>query len=173
MQIAHDEHSRISGQGDSQELRPSGAQGACRHSPPRKPSRPPRASAARGFVVKAQIHAGGRGKAGGIKVAKSIAEVRDVASSMLGSTLVTRQTGPAGKVVHRLYIEESAHDRPGTLSRLPRRPRDVEARLHRLDRRRHGYRGGRAKKPPTRSSRCTSIRRPMFARTMCAAWRRP
>ena len=59
-------------------------------------------------MVKAQIHAGGRGKAGGIKVAKSIAEVRDIASSMLGSTLVTRQTGPAGKVVRRLYIEEGA-----------------------------------------------------------------
>ncbi len=60
------------------------------------------------FVVKAQIHAGGRGKAGGIKVVNSVAEVRDAASVLLGSTLVTRQTGPAGRVVRRLYIEEGA-----------------------------------------------------------------
>jgi succinyl-CoA synthetase beta subunit len=49
------------------------------------------------WVVKAQIHAGGRGKAGGVKVAKSISEVRDTAACMLGMTLVTHQTGPAGK----------------------------------------------------------------------------
>jgi succinyl-CoA synthetase beta subunit len=60
------------------------------------------------FVVKAQIHAGGRGKAGGIKIAESLEDVREAASAMLGSTLVTRQTGRQGKVVHRLYIEESA-----------------------------------------------------------------
>ncbi len=60
------------------------------------------------FVVKAQIHAGGRGKAGGIKVVNSIAAVRDAAAALLGSTLVTRQTGPAGRMVRRLYIEEGA-----------------------------------------------------------------
>ena len=60
------------------------------------------------WVVKAQIHAGGRGKAGGVKVAKSIDEVRDWASKILGMTLVTHQTGPAGKVVKRLLIEEGA-----------------------------------------------------------------
>jgi succinyl-CoA synthetase beta subunit len=60
------------------------------------------------WVVKAQIHAGGRGKAGGVKVAKSIDEVRDWASKILGMTLVTHQTGPAGKVVNRLLIEEGA-----------------------------------------------------------------
>jgi succinyl-CoA synthetase beta subunit len=58
------------------------------------------------WVVKAQIHAGGRGKAGGIKVVKSIEEVFPTAEKMLGMTLVTKQTGPAGKVVNRLYIEE-------------------------------------------------------------------
>jgi succinyl-CoA synthetase beta subunit len=58
------------------------------------------------WVVKAQIHAGGRGKAGGVKVVKSIDEVRTEAQRMLGSTLVTHQTGPQGKEVHRLYIEE-------------------------------------------------------------------
>lgn len=57
-------------------------------------------------VVKAQIHAGGRGKAGGVKVAKSIEEVRTYAAQILGMTLVTHQTGPEGKVVKRLLIEE-------------------------------------------------------------------
>jgi succinyl-CoA synthetase beta subunit len=58
------------------------------------------------WVVKAQIHAGGRGKGGGVKVVKSVAEVRTEAERMLGMTLVTHQTGPAGKQVQRLYIEE-------------------------------------------------------------------
>jgi succinyl-CoA synthetase beta subunit len=60
------------------------------------------------WVVKAQIHAGGRGKAGGVKVVKSIEEVRKEATRILGSTLVTKQTGPGGKIVHRLYIEEGS-----------------------------------------------------------------
>jgi succinyl-CoA synthetase beta subunit len=58
------------------------------------------------WVVKAQIHAGGRGKGGGVKVAKSLDEVREAASRMLGMTLVTHQTGPEGRVVKRLLIEE-------------------------------------------------------------------
>jgi len=58
------------------------------------------------YVVKAQIHAGGRGKAGGVKVVKSVDEVRDVATELLGKTLVTHQTGPQGREVQRLYIEE-------------------------------------------------------------------
>ncbi|AIM17688.1 MULTISPECIES: ADP-forming succinate--CoA ligase subunit beta [Neobacillus] len=57
-------------------------------------------------VVKAQIHAGGRGKAGGVKVAKNLDEVRTYASEILGKTLVTHQTGPEGKEVKRLLIEE-------------------------------------------------------------------
>lgn len=57
------------------------------------------------MVVKAQIHAGGRGKAGGVKVCKTAEEVKDVASKLLGMKLVTHQTGPEGKVVQRLYIE--------------------------------------------------------------------
>ena len=59
------------------------------------------------WVVKAQIHAGGRGKAGGVKVVKSISEVRRAALAMLGTTLVTPQTGPAGREVKRLYVEEA------------------------------------------------------------------
>ena len=58
------------------------------------------------MVVKAQIHAGGRGKAGGVKVVKSVADVQAEAERLLGSTLVTHQTGPAGKQVQRLYIEQ-------------------------------------------------------------------
>ena len=59
------------------------------------------------FAVKAQIHSGARGKAGGIKLCNSEDEVRDAAADLLGMTLVTHQTGPEGKVVHRLYIEEA------------------------------------------------------------------
>jgi succinyl-CoA synthetase beta subunit len=58
------------------------------------------------WVVKAQIHAGGRGKGGGVKVVKSVDEVRDTAKRMIGMTLVTHQTGPEGKEVKRVYIEE-------------------------------------------------------------------
>jgi len=60
------------------------------------------------WVVKAQIHAGGRGLGGGVKLAKSIDEVRELADQILGMTLVTHQTGPEGKVVHKVYIEEGA-----------------------------------------------------------------
>ena len=58
------------------------------------------------YVVKAQIHAGGRGKAGGVKLAKSLDEVQTYANEILGKVLVTKQTGPAGKKVNRLLIEE-------------------------------------------------------------------
>ena len=58
------------------------------------------------WVVKAQIHAGGRGKAGGVKVVKSVEDVGETANQMLGMTLVTHQTGPAGKEVKRVYIED-------------------------------------------------------------------
>jgi succinyl-CoA synthetase beta subunit len=58
-------------------------------------------------VLKAQIHAGGRGKGGGVKVAKDAAEAREIAAKMLGMTLVTHQTGPEGRVVKRLLIEET------------------------------------------------------------------
>lgn len=60
------------------------------------------------WVVKAQIHAGGRGLGGGVKLAKSLDEVKTLASQILGMTLVTHQTGPAGKLVQKVYIEEGA-----------------------------------------------------------------
>ena len=60
-------------------------------------------------VVKAQIHAGGRGKAGGVKIAKSLDEVKTYAQELLGKILVTHQTGPEGKKVGRLLIEEGSN----------------------------------------------------------------
>lgn len=62
---------------------------------------------ASGVVVKAQIHAGGRGKGGGVKIAKSLAEASELAGKILGMTLITHQTGPEGRVVRRLLIEET------------------------------------------------------------------
>jgi succinyl-CoA synthetase beta subunit len=60
------------------------------------------------WVVKAQVHAGGRGKAGGVKVAKTLDAVRVAARSMLGSVLVTHQTGPEGLPVHQVYVEQGS-----------------------------------------------------------------
>jgi len=62
---------------------------------------------ASGVVVKAQIHAGGRGKSGGVKIAKSVEEAAEIPGKILGMTLVTHQTGPEGRVVRRLLIEET------------------------------------------------------------------
>ena len=60
------------------------------------------------FVLKAQIHAGGRGKAGGIKVVKDFKELKKEAEKMLGKVLITHQTGPQGREVKRLYVESSS-----------------------------------------------------------------
>src|SRR5712664_1524962 len=60
------------------------------------------------WVVKAQIHAGGRGKGGGVKVAKTLEQVREYSNQILGMQLVTHQTGPEGQKVNRLLIEEGA-----------------------------------------------------------------
>src|SRR5438477_9973432 len=62
---------------------------------------------ATGVVVKAQIHAGGRGKGGGVKIAKSVEEAGELAAKMLGMTLITHQTGPEGRLVRRLLVEET------------------------------------------------------------------
>src|SRR5215831_4148111 len=71
------------------------------------------------LVVKAQIHAGGRGKGGGVKLVRSLDDVKREAERMLGMTLITHQTGPHGRVVRRLYIEEgSAIERELYLSAL-------------------------------------------------------
>ena len=61
------------------------------------------------FVLKAQIHAGGRGKAGGVKILNSIEELKVSAEDMMGKILITHQTGPEGRKVKRLYVEESSN----------------------------------------------------------------
>ena len=61
------------------------------------------------FVLKAQIHAGGRGKAGGVKILDNIEELSKESRKLLGKKLATHQTGPEGKVVKRLYVEESSN----------------------------------------------------------------
>ena len=61
------------------------------------------------FILKAQIHAGGRGKAGGVKILNTLDELKTAAKELLGKTLITRQTGPEGKEVKRLYVEESSN----------------------------------------------------------------
>ncbi len=91
---------------------------ACRCCGPPIPTRPRRRFRGPVWVVKSQIHAGGRGKGkfkeasagdkGGVRIAKSVAEVNEFAKQMLGATLVTVQTGPHGKQVNRLYIEEGS-----------------------------------------------------------------
>ena len=76
------------------------------------------------FIVKAQVHAGGRGKAGGIRKAKNPTEVREIARSMFGMRLVTRQSGPQGKPVSRVLVKKRSRsarsfiwERPSTASR--------------------------------------------------------
>ena len=61
------------------------------------------------YVLKAQIHAGGRGKAGGVKILDTLEELKLAAKELLGKTLITHQTGPAGREVKRLYVEESSN----------------------------------------------------------------
>ena len=61
------------------------------------------------YVLKAQIHAGGRGKAGGVKILDNIEELAIAAKELLGKTLITHQTGPEGRKVKRLYVEESSN----------------------------------------------------------------
>ena len=61
------------------------------------------------YVLKAQIHAGGRGKAGGVKLTENLVELEKEAKELLGKTLVTHQTGPNGRKVKRLYVEETSN----------------------------------------------------------------
>ena len=61
------------------------------------------------YVLKAQIHAGGRGKAGGVKILDTIEDLSEAAKEMMGKILVTHQTGPEGREVKRLYVEESSN----------------------------------------------------------------
>ena len=67
------------------------------------------------WVVKAQVHTGGRGKAGGVKVCDNEHDIFDAANEMFGKKLVTPQSGPAGKVIYRVYVEGGCRDRTRTL----------------------------------------------------------
>ena len=93
------------------------------------------------WVVKAQIHAGGRGKGGGVKLARSLDDVRKLASEILGMQLITHQTGPEGQKVRRLYIEDGADIQKEYYVSLVTDRATQKGRLHRLQRRRHGHRG--------------------------------
>jgi succinyl-CoA synthetase beta subunit len=99
-------------------------------------------------VVKAQIHAGGRGKGGGVKLAKSPEQAEKIASSMIGMTLVTHQTGPEGRVVGRVLVEEGLQMDARALSEHRARSRGRPAGHHGERRRRHGHRGKVAEKTP-------------------------
>ena len=110
------------------------------------------------WVVKAQIHAGGRGKGGGVKVARSMDEVRELAGRILGMQLVTHQTGPAGQKVRRLLIEEGADIRKELYVGDGGRPRDAARVPDGELRRRHGHRGRWPRRRRRRSTRCSSIR---------------
>src|SRR5215469_7728626 len=119
---------------------------------------------ANGVVVKAQIHAGGRGKGGGVKVAKNIDEAEQYAKQILGMQLVTHQTGPQGQKVQRLLIEETAAiDRELYLGIVLDR---AAAKLVFMPRRRAAWRLRRSRRRiRRRSRRCISIRRSAFSRT--------
>ena len=109
------------------------------------------------WAVKAQIHAGGRGKGGGIKIAKSPAEVRDLAKKMIGMTLVTKQTGPAGREVKRIYIESGCDiDRELYLEPFGG-PGHGAGDADGLHRGRHGHRRGR--RQPSREN-LSGVHRP-------------
>ncbi len=98
-------------------------------------------------VVKAQIHAGGRGKGGGVKLAKNAAEVDQYASSILGMTLVTHQTGPEGRLVKKLLVEEGLPiEKELYLSVLPDRG-TAKIVFMASEGRRHGHRGSGREDP--------------------------
>ena len=122
-------------------------------------------------VVKAQIHAGGRGKGGGVKIAKSPDEAEQLAKQMIGMTLVTHQTGPEGKKVGRVLIEEGLQiDRELYLSILIDRAAASPGH-HRQRRRRHGHRGGRGEGAGEDSPRAHRPRHRHRCRSRRASWR--
>ncbi len=105
------------------------------------------AAGASGVVVKAQIHAGGRGKGGGVKIAKSVEEATELAGKILGMNLVTHQTGPEGKLVQRLLIEETLPIEKELVPGYPGRPRGRKAGVHGFSGGRHGYRASGGGEP--------------------------
>ena len=98
-------------------------------------------------VIKAQIHAGGRGKGGGVKLAKNSTEARKYAHEIIGMTLVTPQTGPQGRKVKRVLVEQAGKIQQGALPRHHHRPGGLEGRRDGLDGRRDGHRDRRGQHP--------------------------
>lgn len=82
------------------------------------------------WAVKSQIHAGGRGKGGGVKLARSLDDVSNLSKLMIGSRLVTKQTGPAGAPVSKVLGSAGPRYRSGVLCRVPHRPKASEAGTH-------------------------------------------
>ena len=99
------------------------------------------------WVVKAQIHAGGRGKGGGVKLARSLDEVKQRASEILGMQLVTHQTGPGGQKVRRLLVEEGADIAKELYVGMVVDRATQRVTLMASQRRRHGHRRG-CRPPP-------------------------
>ena len=116
-------------------------------------------------VVKAQIHAGGRGKGGGIKLAATLDEAEAAAKQIIGMTLVTHQTGPEGQLVRSVLVEDQtaggARAVSGGADRQFDRLPDPDGILGR----RHGNRGGRRDEPRRRSTAWRSTRQPAFSLT--------
>ena len=94
-------------------------------------------------VVKAQIHAGGRGKGGGVKVAKTADDAAEIAGRMLGMNLVTAQTGPEGRRVQKVLVEEGLDIRKELYLGIVIDRQTGKAGLYGIGLRRHGYRRGR------------------------------
>jgi hypothetical protein len=109
------------------------------------------------WVVKAQIHAGGRGKGGGVKVAKSLDEVREFAGQILGMQLVTHQTGPVGQKVPPPADRRGCRHPQGVLRCRADRSYNADGGDNGFFRRRYGYREGRSRYPRENSQ---GVRRP-------------
>ncbi len=122
-------------------------------------------------VVKAQIHAGGRGKGGGVKLARSADEAEQLAKQIIGMTLVTHQTGPEGRKVARVLIEEGLPiENELYLSIVLDRALGGTGR-HRQRGGRHGHRGGRRHATRRRSCASRSTPAPASSRSRRASWR--
>ena len=139
---SHHEDSRVSGEGDPRAYGVPVPQGKSCSRPTRRALPHDRLGGGT-VVVKAQIHAGGRGKGGGVKVVKSPTRRSSAAQKMLGMNLVTHQTGPAGQIVQRVLVEQGLQDQARALPRPRARSHHRAARVDGQPRRRRRDREGR------------------------------
>ncbi len=139
------EHPRVPGESGPREIRRAGARTACRPSRVEEAVKAAKELGGPVWVVKAQIHAGGRGKAGGVKVVKSIEDVEKEAKRLLGCNAGHAPDRPEGQAGQPHLCRGRLGDREGILSLDAGRPREFARRDRRLDRRRHGHREGRAR----------------------------